>query len=80
MLSASEIPMQDFTGYLRYRQHKVWREADALSPREVNRKAVNYHHWCGEPLNQAARTSFCIPSFLFKDLGKGVTRNVGSPI
>eukprot|EP00983_Pelagomonas_calceolata_P019748 624050-Pelagomonas_calceolata.AAC.1 len=32
---------------LRYRQLKVWREADALSPREVNRKAVICHHWCG---------------------------------
>eukprot|EP00983_Pelagomonas_calceolata_P066205 1148913-Pelagomonas_calceolata.AAC.1 len=28
---------------LRYRQQKVWREADALSPRQVNRKAVTYH-------------------------------------
>eukprot|EP00983_Pelagomonas_calceolata_P044759 1139436-Pelagomonas_calceolata.AAC.1 len=32
--------MQDFLGGLRYRQQKVWREADALSPREMNRKAV----------------------------------------
>eukprot|EP00983_Pelagomonas_calceolata_P034732 1088071-Pelagomonas_calceolata.AAC.1 len=40
MLSASKIPMQDFKGDLRYRQQKVWREADAFSPREVNRKAV----------------------------------------
>eukprot|EP00983_Pelagomonas_calceolata_P039649 1137269-Pelagomonas_calceolata.AAC.2 len=31
MLSASKIPKQDFMGDLRYRQHKVWREADALS-------------------------------------------------
>eukprot|EP00983_Pelagomonas_calceolata_P127692 1161433-Pelagomonas_calceolata.AAC.6 len=30
----------DLLGDLRYRKQKVWREADALSPREVNRKAV----------------------------------------
>eukprot|EP00983_Pelagomonas_calceolata_P018115 567717-Pelagomonas_calceolata.AAC.1 len=30
-------------GKLRYRQQKVWTEAGALSPREVNRKAVTYH-------------------------------------
>eukprot|EP00983_Pelagomonas_calceolata_P014041 449782-Pelagomonas_calceolata.AAC.1 len=47
MLSASKIPMQAFLGDLRYRQQKFWREADALSPKEVNRKAVTYHHWCG---------------------------------
>uniref|UniRef100_A0A7S3VU70 Reverse transcriptase zinc-binding domain-containing protein n=1 Tax=Dunaliella tertiolecta TaxID=3047 RepID=A0A7S3VU70_DUNTE len=76
LLSASKIPMQDFLGDLRYRQQKVWREADALSPREVNRKAVTYHHWCGVPLNQTGRTPFCIPSYLFKDLDKGVMRNV----
>eukprot|EP00983_Pelagomonas_calceolata_P073093 1152004-Pelagomonas_calceolata.AAC.1 len=34
MLSASKIPMQEFLGDSRYRQQKVWREADALSPRE----------------------------------------------
>eukprot|EP00983_Pelagomonas_calceolata_P064836 1148310-Pelagomonas_calceolata.AAC.3 len=32
MLSASKIPMQDFLANLRYRQQKVWREADALNP------------------------------------------------
>eukprot|EP00983_Pelagomonas_calceolata_P063039 1147558-Pelagomonas_calceolata.AAC.2 len=47
LLSASKIPMQDFLGDLRYRQQRVWREAGALSPREVNRKAVTYHHRCG---------------------------------
>eukprot|EP00983_Pelagomonas_calceolata_P073905 1152321-Pelagomonas_calceolata.AAC.1 len=75
MLSASEIPMQDFLGDLRYRQQKVWREADALSPREVNRKAVTYYHWCGVPSNQTACTPLCIPSYLFKNLDKGVMRN-----
>eukprot|EP00983_Pelagomonas_calceolata_P013224 422334-Pelagomonas_calceolata.AAC.1 len=59
MPSASKTPMQDFIGNLRYRQQKVWKEADALSPREVNRKAVTYHLWCGKPLNQTARTPFC---------------------
>eukprot|EP00983_Pelagomonas_calceolata_P002665 88199-Pelagomonas_calceolata.AAC.1 len=67
--------MQDFLGELGYRQQKVCREADALSPREVNRKAVTNHHWCRKPLNQPARTPFCIPSYLFKDLDKGVMRN-----
>ena len=76
MLSASKIPMQDFLGDLRYRQQKIWREADAMSPRGVNRKAVTYHHWCGRPLNQTARTPFCVPTYLFKDLDKGVMRNV----
>eukprot|EP00983_Pelagomonas_calceolata_P044335 1139256-Pelagomonas_calceolata.AAC.1 len=61
MLSASKVPMQDFIGDLRYRQQRVWREADALSPREVNRKAVAYHRWCGRPLNQTARAPFWIP-------------------
>eukprot|EP00983_Pelagomonas_calceolata_P052704 1142960-Pelagomonas_calceolata.AAC.7 len=69
MLSASKIPMQDFSADLRYRQQKVRREAEALSPREVNRKAT-YHHWCKKPLSQTARTprAFCMPSYLFKDL------------
>eukprot|EP00983_Pelagomonas_calceolata_P009652 312362-Pelagomonas_calceolata.AAC.1 len=30
---------------LRYGQQKVWREADAPNPREMNRKAATYHHW-----------------------------------
>eukprot|EP00983_Pelagomonas_calceolata_P061594 1146900-Pelagomonas_calceolata.AAC.6 len=68
--------MQDFFGDLRYRQRKVWREADALSPREVNRNAVTYHCWCGKALNKTARAPFCILSYLFKDLEKGVMRNV----
>eukprot|EP00983_Pelagomonas_calceolata_P129689 1161626-Pelagomonas_calceolata.AAC.3 len=51
MLSAPKITMQDFIGDLRYRQQKVWREADALSSREVNRKAMTYHCWCEKPLN-----------------------------
>eukprot|EP00983_Pelagomonas_calceolata_P041317 1138013-Pelagomonas_calceolata.AAC.1 len=48
VLSASKIPMQDLIGDLRYRQQKIWREADALSPREAIRKAATYHHWCGD--------------------------------
>eukprot|EP00983_Pelagomonas_calceolata_P035171 1099900-Pelagomonas_calceolata.AAC.1 len=74
--SDSKNPMQDVLGDLRYRQQKVWREVDALSLRDVNRKAVTYHHWCGVTLNQTARTPFCLPSYLFKDLDKGVMRNV----
>eukprot|EP00983_Pelagomonas_calceolata_P029559 925884-Pelagomonas_calceolata.AAC.4 len=77
MLSASKIPTQDFLEDLRCRQQKVWREADALSPREVNRNAVKqqqsrkaYRHWCGKALNRTARTPFCIPSYLSKDLDK----------
>eukprot|EP00967_Tisochrysis_lutea_P050805 scaffold62541_cov27-Tisochrysis_lutea.AAC.1 len=34
MLSAPKITTQDVLGGMRYRQQKVWREADALSPRE----------------------------------------------
>eukprot|EP00983_Pelagomonas_calceolata_P010336 335670-Pelagomonas_calceolata.AAC.1 len=76
MLSASKIPMQDFIGDLRYRQQKVWKEADALSPREMNRKVVTYHHWHGKPFNQTAHAPFCIPFHLFKDLDKEVRSNV----
>eukprot|EP00983_Pelagomonas_calceolata_P019022 598223-Pelagomonas_calceolata.AAC.1 len=76
LLSSFNIHIQDFLGDLRYRQQKAWREADALNPREVNRKAVTSHHWCGVPLNQTASTPFCIPSYLFKDRDKGVMRNV----
>eukprot|EP00983_Pelagomonas_calceolata_P124714 1161134-Pelagomonas_calceolata.AAC.2 len=32
-------------GELRYRQQKVWREADTPSTCEMNRKAVIHHHW-----------------------------------
>eukprot|EP00983_Pelagomonas_calceolata_P117237 1160394-Pelagomonas_calceolata.AAC.1 len=42
----------------------------------MNRKAVTYHHWCGRPLNQAAHTPCCSPSYPFKDLDKQVMRNV----
>eukprot|EP00983_Pelagomonas_calceolata_P042295 1138441-Pelagomonas_calceolata.AAC.1 len=42
----------------------------------MNRKAVTCHHWCGKPLNRTAHTPFCMPSCLFKDLDKGVMRNV----
>eukprot|EP00983_Pelagomonas_calceolata_P026898 844490-Pelagomonas_calceolata.AAC.1 len=75
MLSVSKIPTQDFIGNLRYREQKVWREADALSPRVMNRKAETDPRWCGKPLNPTARTPFCIPSYLFKNLDKGVMRN-----
>eukprot|EP00983_Pelagomonas_calceolata_P058711 1145608-Pelagomonas_calceolata.AAC.1 len=50
--------------------------ADALNPQEVNRNAVTNHHWCGKPLKETARTPFCITSNLFKDMDKGVMRNV----
>eukprot|EP00983_Pelagomonas_calceolata_P016905 531826-Pelagomonas_calceolata.AAC.1 len=42
MLSASnlKISMQEFIVDLSYCQQKVWREADVLSRREMNRKAV----------------------------------------
>eukprot|EP00983_Pelagomonas_calceolata_P115803 1160237-Pelagomonas_calceolata.AAC.13 len=64
------FPIVLYGGDLRYRQQKVCREADALSPREMNRKGMTYHCWCGKPLNQTARTPFCIPLHLFKDLDK----------
>eukprot|EP00983_Pelagomonas_calceolata_P102310 1158790-Pelagomonas_calceolata.AAC.16 len=44
MLRASKIPMQDSIRDLRFRQQRNWKEADALSPREMNREAVTYHH------------------------------------
>eukprot|EP00983_Pelagomonas_calceolata_P048595 1141129-Pelagomonas_calceolata.AAC.1 len=68
--------MQAFIGDLRYRQQKVWREADALSPQEVNRKVVTYHHWCGKPLKSNSTHTLFYPSCLFKDLDKGVVGNV----
>eukprot|EP00983_Pelagomonas_calceolata_P020506 645825-Pelagomonas_calceolata.AAC.2 len=49
LVSASKIPMQNCLGDLRYRQQRVWKEADALSPQGVSRKAVTYHYWCGKP-------------------------------
>eukprot|EP00983_Pelagomonas_calceolata_P080017 1154956-Pelagomonas_calceolata.AAC.1 len=76
ILSDYKTPTQALIAALRKRQQKLWREADALSPRKVKRKAVTYHHWCGKSLNKRAPTPFCIPSCLFKDLDKGVTRNV----
>eukprot|EP00983_Pelagomonas_calceolata_P032143 1009186-Pelagomonas_calceolata.AAC.3 len=75
MLSASKIPMQDFMGDLRYRQQKVRREADSPNPREMSRKGMT-NLVMVEPSNQTARTPFCIPSYLSKDLDKGVMRNV----
>eukprot|EP00983_Pelagomonas_calceolata_P003445 112288-Pelagomonas_calceolata.AAC.1 len=42
LLIASKIPMQEFLGDLRYRQHKFWREADALSPREHTHPSVSH--------------------------------------
>eukprot|EP00983_Pelagomonas_calceolata_P127598 1161421-Pelagomonas_calceolata.AAC.12 len=63
-------------GDLRYRRQKVWRGTDALSPREMNRKAVTCHHWCRKPMNHTARAPFCISSYLFKDLDKEFMRNV----
>eukprot|EP00983_Pelagomonas_calceolata_P065155 1148462-Pelagomonas_calceolata.AAC.1 len=51
------------------------RGADALSPREMDRKAVTYHRWCGKPLIKMERTPFCIPSYLSKELGKQAMRN-----
>eukprot|EP00983_Pelagomonas_calceolata_P089032 1157270-Pelagomonas_calceolata.AAC.4 len=79
-LSASKIPMQDFLEVFRHRQQKVWREADALSPKEMNRKAVTYHHWCGKLLNQTAHTpiqasKLFVPLYSFQDLDKEVMKN-----
>eukprot|EP00983_Pelagomonas_calceolata_P047493 1140675-Pelagomonas_calceolata.AAC.1 len=39
-------------------------------------ESSDIHHWCGKPLNQTARTPFCITSYLSKDLDTGVMRNV----
>ena len=40
MLEGSKVPMQDFIADLRYRQQKVWREADDLDPCAVNKKVL----------------------------------------
>eukprot|EP00983_Pelagomonas_calceolata_P002595 86673-Pelagomonas_calceolata.AAC.1 len=40
MLSASQVPIQDFLVDSRFRQQKVWREGDALNPREVKGKQL----------------------------------------
>eukprot|EP00983_Pelagomonas_calceolata_P083766 1156228-Pelagomonas_calceolata.AAC.1 len=45
MLSASMLPVQNFKGDLRHKQQKVRKEADALSPQEMNKTEVNHHHW-----------------------------------
>eukprot|EP00983_Pelagomonas_calceolata_P040592 1137681-Pelagomonas_calceolata.AAC.2 len=47
MQNASKNPMRDFIGNVRYRQQKVWREADAVSPQGVIRKAMTNHHFEG---------------------------------
>eukprot|EP00983_Pelagomonas_calceolata_P004504 146135-Pelagomonas_calceolata.AAC.1 len=69
VLSASKIPMKDVIGDLRYRQQKFWREADALSPRQVNSDLPSLMRKTIEPM---ARAPFYIPSYLFKDLERTV--------
>ena len=68
--------MQDFIADLRYRQQKVWREADDLDPRAVNKKVVTYHKWCGKSLKQCAGPPFILPSYLCMELKRKVVRNV----
>lgn len=75
-LEASKIPMPEFVGDLRFRQQKVWREADTLDPRFSDRKAVTYHKWCGREVNHTRGAPFPVPSYLFKDLDRHVRRNV----
>jgi len=76
MMGASKIPLQEFVGDLRYRQQKVWREADVVCPRTVNKKAVTYHKWFGNSASGPRGAPACIPSYMFKDLDKHVLRNV----
>eukprot|EP00983_Pelagomonas_calceolata_P130143 1161664-Pelagomonas_calceolata.AAC.8 len=76
MLSASKKPMQDFTGDLRYRQQKVWRKADAPSPQEMNRIAVNCHHWCRNHLTIRHPLPSVSHHISFKDLNKEIMRNI----
>ena len=47
MLRATQVPMQEFICFLRFRHLKVWREANFSCPRAVNKEAVTYHKWCG---------------------------------
>eukprot|EP00983_Pelagomonas_calceolata_P029775 933073-Pelagomonas_calceolata.AAC.1 len=65
--------MQDFLADLRYRQQKVWKQADALSPREVNKKAVTYHHWCGKLFTLKVEHLYTARTHFFLE---GVMRNV----
>ena len=66
MRSAAKLPMQEFLGELRHRQQNVWREAETLNPREVHKKAVTYHHWCGELIHPTARTPYDNPFYALK--------------
>ena len=68
MLRATQVPMHEFICDLRFRHLKVWREADFLCPRAINKKAVTYHMWCGSSESGPRGFPFSIPSYLYKDL------------
>ena len=75
MLRATQVPMQEFICDLRSRHLKVWRKADFSCPHAVNKKAVTYHKWCGSSESGPRGSPFSIPSYLYKDLDKHVSRN-----
>jgi len=75
MLRATQVPMHEFICDLRFRHLKVWREADFLCPRAINKKAVTYHMWCGSSESGPRGFPFSIPSYLYKDLDEHVSRN-----
>jgi hypothetical protein len=68
MLRATQVPMQEFICDLRFRHLKVWREANFLCPRALNKKAVTYHKWCGSSESNPRVSPFSVPSYLYKDL------------
>ena len=51
---------------LRFRNFKVWREANLSCPRAVNKKAVTCHKWCGSSESGPKGSPFSIPSYLYQ--------------
>ena len=61
MLTATQVPMQEFICDLRFRHLKVWRKANFSCPRAVNKKAVTYHKWCGSSESGPRGSPFLSP-------------------
>ena len=76
MLEGSKVPLQGFIADLRHRLQKIWREADDLDPRAVNRKTVTYQKCCGKSFKQRAGSPLPVPSYLCMELKRKVIRNV----
>eukprot|EP00983_Pelagomonas_calceolata_P095854 1158063-Pelagomonas_calceolata.AAC.1 len=61
----------------RKKRHAGSKEPCVSSTTKLQKQKLQMGTWriAGSTLNQTARTPFCIPSYLFKDLDKGVMRN-----